>query len=428
MAYVQTMIVLNHFQPDTLDTRDLVNRDSERGRLIKTFSSYFEEARTDPSNVLSRRQEIVIGGKGVGKSLLGRCVVHQLREKFSGSAIFVEVDCRAVKTVRQFLQHFAQSLLDDIASYANGEIGEKGKCLEAAQLFYTLAHSTTAKRRQLQSRILGFSTVANFGVGRLVKAIETNFQIGITAKREIVESLEIEVVVDDAQLFALARELFADLRAAETQVFLFLDNLDEFRHRYDSQDTRTDTEAMLSQVLGLTDGPVASLLCMRAYFHTGSFTRHRPSPIPLQRLKVEENRKILQNRIARENEKVREALQTQGALQRLDELATHATTPLALLHWVSELANSEEGVEGDLDAAKARYRRVYGGVFQSQLAALFKLFEERGLEAELPEEDILAAIGGNEKAFRAFTQKEVLLPVDFWDPSHYTLDPTIRWF
>ncbi len=426
------MIVLNHFQPDTLDTRDLVNRDSERGRLVEVFSSYFEDARANPSNVLSRRQEVVIGGKGVGKSLLGRCVVHQLREKFSGSAIFVEVDCRAVKTVRQFLQHFAQSLLDDIASYETGDPGESRKSvsprLEAAQLFNVLVRSTTVKRRQLQSRILGFSALANFGVGRLVKAVEANLQIGVTAKREIAESLEIEVVVDDAQLFALAQELFADLRAAETQVFLFLDNLDEFRHRYDSKDTRTDTEAILSQVLGLTDGPVASLLCMRAYFHTGSFTRHRPSPISLQRLKVEENRKILQNRVARENEKVREALQTPGALQRLEELAKHATTPLALLHWVSELAISEEGIEGDLDAAKARYQRVYGGVFQSQLAALFKLFKERGLEAELPEEEILAAIGGNEKAFRAFTQKEVLLPVDFWDPSHYTLDPTIRWF
>lgn len=426
------VIFLNHFQPETLDTRDFVNRNRERERLVGAFSSYFEEARANPSDTQSRRQAVVIGGKGIGKSLLGRCVVHQLREKYSDSTIFVEVDCRPTNTLRQVLEHFAQSLLRNIADDDDAEAGGKSKGvsprLEAAQLFSALVHSTKAKRRQLQSRITGFSAVANFGLGRLVRAVETTFQVGVSAKREIVESLDIEVEINDAQLFSLAQDLIEDLRRNGTQVFLFLDNLDELRHSYHTEDSRAETETMLSHVLSLTDGPVASLLCMRAYFHGGSLTRSRPHPLALGPLSAEEQWKILQNRLARENASVQAALRTPGAEKRLRELATNATTPLALLRWVGALAESEAGIEGDLQTEKAASRKHYGGFYQSQLAELFALFERAGMNAQLPQEDILAAIGGNEKAFRAFTQNEVLLPVDFWAPSHYTLDPTIRWF
>lgn len=425
------MLFLSQFQPDRLEPRDAVNRDQERERLVGMFSAFFGDARANPSDTQSRQQATVIGGKGLGKSLLGRCVMQDLRTKFSDSTLFIEVDCRVANTSREVLQHFSQSLLRNIADDDDAEAGGKAKGpsarLQAAQLFNTLVHSTSAKRRQLQSRILGFSAAANFGIGRLVKAVETSFQIGVSAKREIVESLEIEVVVDDVQLFALAQALLDDLRHAGTQVFLFLDNLDELRHRYGSKDERTDVESLVSQVLSLTDGPVASLLCMRSYFNGGSFTRARTMPLELGRLLPDEHWDILQKHLVRERADVRSAFEAPSAQERLHLLASHAPTPLALLQWVNALM-ATDGIEGDLEVAKSTYRRIHGGVYQAQLSQLFSLFESAGLDAELPQEEILAAIGGNEKAFRAFTQKEVLLPVDFWAPSHYTLDPTIRWF
>ena len=66
---------------------------------------------------------------------------------------------------------------------------------------------------------------------------------------------------------------------------------------------------------------------------------------------------------------------------------------------------------------------------RSRSQAALKLFADKraeGIEA-VSRDELVTALGENQSAFRYLQTSELILPRDFWDPTHFVLDPSAAW-
>src|SRR5258708_7459796 len=98
---------LNHFDPSDISPDVMIDRQDDVVWLRSNFESYFDAIEQHKLNVAARRILCVTGDKGIGKSILAARVVQELRRKYSGSTLFVSVDCRGANGARGVLASIA---------------------------------------------------------------------------------------------------------------------------------------------------------------------------------------------------------------------------------------------------------------------------------------------------------------------------------
>ena len=110
-------MVLNHFDPSDISPSLMIDREQEVARVQEKFESYFDAIEQHKLSVDAKRIVCVTGQKGIGKSILAAKVVQELRKKYSGSTLFVSVDCRSATGVRGLLARMASGLVEEIATF-----------------------------------------------------------------------------------------------------------------------------------------------------------------------------------------------------------------------------------------------------------------------------------------------------------------------
>jgi hypothetical protein len=423
---------LNHFDPSDIAPDVLVDREDDVSWVRSNFESYFDAIEQRTLNDAAKRIVCVTGDKGIGKSIVAAKVVHELRRKYSGSTLFVSVDCRGTNGARDVIASVASGLVNEIATFAP-VVAAGGKpfppWLQAlARVLSTVAHADAASRKTLHQQLSLHKAALRLGGQLMLRALKAEFDISIEQETRDVEALETTVTFDVDRLLMLTTKLFEDIRAAGMRVFLLIDNVDELQHEYWDEDARKNTQATVKRVLRLCDAPIAMLLCMRTYFQS-ILPRAVGVPHPLEPLPSARLLEIVDHRIGLDTEAVQRALRSDAAGAVIRAMADRAATPLAMLTWVKWVAESRQGFAAPLGAHARRWRDARYVDFASVIEATLKLFATKRAEGSdaVARKDLLAVIESDEEGFRYLQTTELILPRDFWNPTHFVLDPSAAW-
>jgi hypothetical protein len=426
------MLFLNHFDPSDIAPDVLIDREDDVSWILSNFESYFDAIEQHKLNVDAKRIVCVTGDKGIGKSILAAKVVQELRKKYSGSTLFVSVDCRGTTGVRNVVASIASGLLKEIADFAP-IVAAGGKpfppWFEAlARVLSNLAHADDASRKTLHEQLSDHKATLKLGGQLMLRALKTEFDLSIERETRDVVGLETKVNFDVDRLLTLTTRLFEDIRAAGMRVFLLVDNVDELQHEYWDEKARENTQATVKRVLKLCDAPIAMLLCMRTYFQSilprAVGEPHKLEPLPPARLL-----EIVDHRISLDTAAAQAAMRTDAARAVIGALADRAATPLAMITWVKWVAESKGSFADPIDAHARRWRDARYNDFASVIAATLKLFATKRAEGAdaVARGDLRGAIKENDDGFLYVQTTELVLPRDFWSPTHFVLDPSAAW-
>lgn len=427
-------VFLQHFDPADISPESMVDREVDVDWVEGNFAAYLDAIEQGTVDVLSRRVVAVTGDKGIGKSILAQKVVSRLRARYSSSTFFVQVDCRGATGARGVIASVARGLTSEVTEFlrlqklAPASASLPVGMAEAISVLSTVAHADEASARNLHQQLVAFKEAVKFGGSGMLTLLKAEFDISLERKREQIDALEAKVVFDVDRLVRLTLKLFEDIRKAGYRIFLLIDNLDELQHEYWDDGLRTTALATVKSVLRLTEGPVAMLLCMRTYFQS-VLPRVVSVPRRLMPLPPPILRDIVNGRIARESEGVRRELGHDRAKLVLDGLAARAPTPLALINWVRWVAESPRPFDTSVDEHARSWRDMRYAEYARAIAATLNLFRTRKAEGDesITAVDLLAALKDDKDALRYLQTTELVLPRDFWNPTHFVLDPTAAW-
>ncbi len=423
---------LNHFDPADISPDLLVDREEDVAWLRSNFESYFDAIEQHTLEPAARRIVGLTGEKGAGKSIVAAKVVQELRKKYSGSTLFASVDCRSANGARGVVARIASSLLAEIAEFtpvvAAAGTPFPAWLLPLTSVLSNVAHADSANRKTLRQQMSLHKTALKVGGQLTQRALSAEFQLSFEQELRASDAFETTVNFDVDRVMELAAKLFQDIRNAGMRVFLLVDNVDELQHEYWDEGRRSSTLATVKSVLKLTEAPIAVLLCMRTYFQ-GVLPRVAGQPHSLGRLSEAWLLEIIERRMNLEAEPVRRGLLADDAQAIIKTLAARAATPLALLSWVKWVTERAPGFAGTIEAHAERWRGASYVDFKKVVEATLELFAKQqaaGVSA-VSTEELLAAIGGDPHAMRYLQTTELILPRDFWEPTHFVLDPSAAW-
>jgi hypothetical protein len=100
-----------------------------------------------------------------------------------------------------------------------------------------------------------------------------------------------------------------------------------------------------------------------------------------------------------------------------------------MITWVKWIAESKGGFADPISAHARKWRGARYVDFASVIEATLKLFETKRAEGSdaVAKKDLLAAIASDDEGFRYLQTTELILPRDFWNPTHFVLDPSAAW-
>lgn len=408
-------IFLTNLSPASVDPEELVNREGDGKWLRSGLEAWLGAADPRPGGAFC-----ILGEKGIGKSILTRQVISQLREVHSGTTLFLCVDCRPLRTQRDVYREAATQLVAEL------QLRQKvsDALVAEAQAFDTLTRFDEVSLKHAHEHLVQYSAGLNLGVGAsLFKWLEGKLGVSLNRSKKTIENLEGSITVDGPRLYEAFVRLVDDIHQnGELRVVLYLDNIEELNHealrRDDAREAvRVDVEALLH----LSEAPLALVLNMRNYY-SSVLTRRISKRRKLRSLPASEQLEIFNNRLKRERDEDRKLIQESEAAQAaLKQLAELARTPLAFLTWAEFIL--EEGLCEEQDMANALLRRLethYSTVatFIPRVVALFASAEV-GVDADA----IQAACGRSDSAFRQLIDNQVILPINYWDPREFRLDP-----
>lgn len=435
---------LRHFDPGDVAPELLVNRANLFDWLVEAFQSYFEDARQPGSKPLSSLALGLHGEKGIGKSIIIQAALRKLRENFSSDTIFLFLDCRPLRSMREVLAEVADRILrelDEMRSAAGGARPARAipaGLIEQAQILVELTRYDVAEQKVIHEQMRKFRSVLAAETGasgsrrgttsEMLAYLKLHFHISLELETKDINALSGQVVFDIPRLVQLFEHFFRDLRAAGVRVCLFLDNVDELHHDYRDARIRQVGRDEAEWVLRFREAPIGLLVCLRTYF-AGVLPRGMTVRV-VDPLPVDEMRKILRERVERESEKNQKTLNSVDVQMLADELIQRAKTPLALLSWFRYAAYTDRLRSGVRDIANSwceqeRFPMLGRGV----LAPILDLFREKKTRGHLTisRDEMLAALGGNELHFLQLQHAQAILPRDFWNPVEFTIDPELDW-
>ncbi|MEM9453002.1 MAG: hypothetical protein AAGF11_02400 [Myxococcota bacterium] len=415
------MVYLSKFRPTDVRPELLVDRDDAAEWLEHSISAYLADR--DPEQ---GQGFCVLGSKGVGKSILTRAVLQKLKEVHAATTLFVEVDCRGALRQRKVLKQVVEQVHAELYKMNRyGSPGASRELLASAAVLKTLASFDQVERKTVHEHLTEFKAAAGAD-GKLLDFIASEFQISLRRRKQ--EAIEGKVLLDDDNIREALLLLLRDIRLAheDLDIIVYLDNIDELDHdAYWSDEGRERVRAQTLGLMQLWRAPVGLVLNMRTYYSSILLREvsKRFELLPLDDATLEQ---ILARRLHSEQRAVQEALGNDLWNARRSELAGMASTPLSFLMWFEYLAERiKEPEERSMAEVLMGFARTHAAtVSQDVLRRIAGIFE--GVEAAVPRERLLAACGGNEALLSQAIRSQIVLPLDFWQPNEFTLDPELH--
>ena len=409
----------DRLNPTDLDPRQMVDRERDVRWLNEVLSRYLQVA--EPSE---GRAICVTGEKGVGKSILTRRVIEDLRADYSANTLFLIVDCRSCHERRGVLAAITNQAVHELHSLHNAGAKVAESLMATAQLLRQLAQLDRVELKVAHEQVRQFSMAARLGGRRsLLSALKLNFGISMELTDREIKSLTGSVHFDDQGIAEALVAMFEDIRAQGFHVVLYLDNIDELRHEYRSAEERDRVRKDVEQILELRRAPVGLVLNMRKYY-TGVVSRDISNQRVLRQVPPDILCEIIQRRLEEERKAIAEALAVEAAQAVIKRLAEVAPTPVAFLLWNKFLF--EEGyfrLERLAEGFTAYLETQYSNLDTKILHTLARRFPDP--DAILEAVDVLEACNHNRAIFSQMQDRQVILPHDFWNPTQFKLDPEL---
>jgi Cdc6-like AAA superfamily ATPase len=411
-------LFLTNLNPASVDPEEIVDRDGDAQWLHDGMTAWLGSRDPRPGGAFC-----ILGDKGIGKSILTRRVIAQLREVHAATTLFVTVDCRPARSQRDIFQRAASQLLEELKG--RRDVAEPLKA--AVQAFAALTRFDEVTLRKAHEHLIQFKVGLDLGGSTsLFKWLDTTFGISLTRSKKLIESLEGSISVNAALLHEAFVQLIEDIhRSAKLRVVLYLDNLEELRHETIARpiSVREEVRGEVEALLDLSEAPLGLIINMRTYY-SSVLTRRISKRRTLGPLTRAEHLNILTRRIQRERSEVKKRVEQDPGIQAsLQQLASMAHTPLAFLAWAEFVL--EEGLYANSDmreALRGRLRNHYPDLV-ADIPKIAALFADN--QATVNVEAVRDACGQSELILRKLLDQQVLLPDNYWDPSEFHLDPEL---
>jgi AAA ATPase domain len=407
-----------------LDSRDVdpelfVNRSDEVEGLEKGIAGYL-----DVTDARLGRAFRVTGGKGSGKTIFARHALRRLKARYGGDTLFLDVDCRRCPDSRAVFYVIAQRIIDELFSLKRATVPIKDELTATAQVLGTITHFTSVELKVAHEHVTQYKAAAELsGQASFYSTLKTAFNISVERSKKQYEGLSGSVQFDEYRLCLLLRDFFSDLREQGLKVVLFVDNLDELHHNYRDPAQREHARQQAEWVLELKQAPIALLACMRTYF--SEIARDIGNKLTLRPLPANAELGILERRMKDEPAGVREEWLRPEVKNLADKLAHLAPTPLAYLDWFKTLCEQNAFDTPRRSKAIEHYVRAeYASTPFEVIARVARAFPSP--EHELDRAALLEACGDSEPDLAAIQDHQVVLPNDFWNPTRFTLDPSLH--
>lgn len=417
------MPFLTFFEPTSIDPRDHVDREADLAWLRGSLDSYLKAPDKSQGRCVA-----VLGERGIGKSILVRKVLDDLREIHAATTLFLQVDCRHCRTQRKVYQAIAMAAVDQLA----GRSGVDPALVATARLLEAIASMDTVKQTALYERITAFKAAVKLGGKKsLLELLGKSYEINLERTVKSGESLDATIHFDSLRLRDAVIAFFHDLRdhqadpSKRLDVMVVLDNLEELDHEAIADERHREVLlAEIDALLGLSLAPIGLVLTVRTYFAAG-LMRAIHAPRVLDRMSAGDHVDLLRARLVRESAAIRELFGRTDSSACIQQLASMAPTPLALLRWFNFLAQNELHADPDIASnlrglAKAQYATVPMRALQQVVAAF------GSGEYPIHEDVLLAACNNQQPIFKQLLRYQIVLPVDFWNPVDFTLSPELH--
>jgi hypothetical protein len=396
-----------------------VDRTSDLGRLSSSVAGYL-----DVSKARIGRAFRVTGAKGSGKTIFVRNVLKKLRPKYAGSTLFLEVDCRRCPGSREVFGSVAQCSVNELIKLKSAGAAVKPELLATAQLLNAILRFTTVELKEAHEHVIQYKSALGLSAKTaLLSNLEANFGISLERNEKQIKQLTGSILLDEYRLCLALRSFFEDVRDQGFNVVVFIDNIDELHHDYKDAAQREKIRHEAQWVLELRQAPIALVACMRTYY--ADVARDIRNKLALDPLPPNVLLGILERRIKDEPEDVR-GFFARGEVQTLAHLlAGSAPTPLAYIEWFKVLAEQDA-----FDAQ--RRRKVIEQFVRAEYAGVpFEILEKVARSFPTPQHEVdravlLNACGNSESELAAVQDRQVVLPNDFWNPTRFTLDPSLH--
>ena len=217
-----------------------------------------------------------------------------------------------------------------------------------------------------------------------------------------------------------------DVRDASFQIVLHLDNIDELRHEYKSEQVLREVRQDVEVVLELKDAPVGLVIGMRTYYG-GVLSRDISRRRNLKKLPNETLQQLLTTRLKEERAEVQNFITQETTKKALNLLFDATYTPLSLLTWFQFLIEEDEDFLTTENLAEGLDEFLDSHYSTIPKSTLFKVADCFTSTTDRKDrEDILNACGSNEAILAQLQDRQAILPVDFWHPHQFTLDPELH--
>lgn len=399
------------------DPAYLINRDAERAELYRPLKGFV----TAPPDARRGLYMAVIGAKGVGKSIVTLSVLKRLREEHSGQVVIVNVDCRRRRGWREVLAGVAEGLRDELYELNAARVHVPDYGFDGASLLRDLAHLDDAKEERLREHILAHTSKGRLGGAlELRKLFQMELSVELTEVTKHRGALVGSRSLDDRRVSRLLTGLLTDLHRDGLRVVVFIDNLDELDHSYDTEAARAHVRQEVEGLLQLSDAPIALVVNARTYF-AGALGREKDATLRLKPLPPDDLVRVVARRMDFEPLEIQRQMADDDVQAEVAWLCEVSGSPLELLYHVAHRAKA-----GTLrPEARANYRTELEASFPSfsfaQLERLVRCFMVEPVQDRAAVEQAL----GREPLVREAMRQQLILPVDFWDPVEFTLDPRL---
>lgn len=410
----------DRFDPADVDPSLLVGRSRDRRWLTEILTRYLAlpGAPTGRAICLS-------GLKGVGKSILTRAVLADLKAERGHDTLFLTVDLRACHGRRGVLRAVANTIVRELDGLRRATAHISDALMATAQLVRTIARFEDAPVRVAHEQTRPFRAAVELGTQHVLDSLRLTFGLALDLPDKQIKALTGAVRIDDSGLTEALVALFADLRAAGFGVVLYLDNVDELRHgEYRDPEVREVVRGEVEGVLALKAAPIALVLNMRTYY-TGVIPREISNTRVLRPLEARELVAILERRLQAERDEIRQAVAGEASQAVVAELARMAPTPLAFLRWFKFLFE-ESMFDLDLldDGLRGFLESYYSTVDVETLAAVAWAFGRP--DQPVAHDALVTACDNNRAVLEHLQGRQVVLPRDYWNPTQFTLDPELH--
>lgn len=411
-------ISLSNLSPAAVDPRELVDREADAEWLRGGLTAWLRSA--DP---VIGGAFCVLGDKGIGKSILTRRVIEDLREVHAATTLFLLVDCRPLRSQRDVYREAATQLVEQLLTRQRDV---PPALIAEAHTFDTLTRFDQVTLKHAHEQLIQYKVSVDLGGSHsLAKWLDAKLGISLTRSLKNIQTLEGSITIDGPRLYEAFVQLLHDItQHTSLRVVLYLDNIEELRHEALSKDdareaVRADVEALLH----LSEAPVGLVLNMRTYY-SSVLTRRISKRRTLGPMPAAEQQQIFNRRLEREDPRDQDRVRKSEAVAKaVTQLASLARTPLAFLTWTEFVLDEGLYAEDDMALALARRLSSHYSTIARYIPKIAALFDDPG--ALFDADTVRAACGSSDSVYRQLIEQQVLLPHNYWDPREFHLDPEL---